>query len=154
MVSSSHAEEDNETERPFHAIFRDIVIAVKADEVLSKSSPQSTSPNMEVKAIDEDKHDPKLAKRLHILHLPPETLLQIALNLCGTNAILALSKTNKYIHRITNEAMAKKLVVRPPHMKGPLDWLAHHPHIMGCVNTVDVSAFQQILTKLAQTSLL
>jgi hypothetical protein len=112
--------------------------------VLSKSSPQSTTPNREVKAIDEDKHDPKLAKRLHILHLPPETLLQIALNLCGTNAILALSKTNKYIHRITNEAMAKKLVVRPPHMKGPLDWLAHHPHIMGCVNTVDVSAFQQM----------
>jgi hypothetical protein len=48
------------------------------------------------------------------------------------------------MHRITNEAMAKRLVVRPPDMKDPLDWLAHHPDIMGCANTVDVSAFQQM----------
>jgi hypothetical protein len=142
MLSSSHADDDIGNKRPCHIIFRDIILAVKADEALSRSSSQSTSPSMEGKPIDEEKHDPKPAKRLSILHLPPETLLQIALKLCGTNAILALSRTNKYLHRITNEAMAKKLVVQPLDMKISLDWLAHHPDMMVRVNTVDVSAFQ------------
>jgi hypothetical protein len=142
MLSPSPADEDIENKRPYHIIFRDIILAVKAEEALSRSSSHSTSPSVEVKPIDKEKHDPKLAKRSNILYLPPEALLQIAVELCGTNTILALSQTNKYMHRITNEAMAKKLVVQPLDMKMTLDWLAHHPHLMVRVNTVDVSAFQ------------
>jgi hypothetical protein len=69
MLSPSHADEDIGNKRPCHIIFRDIILAVKADEALSRSSSQSTSPSMEGKPIDEEKHDPKPAKRLSILHM-------------------------------------------------------------------------------------
>jgi hypothetical protein len=142
MLSSSQSDKNLEIKRPWPIVFRDIILAAKADVALSRSSSQRTPLSAEPETVHEEQCAFQPPKRLNLLHLPPETLLQIAAKLCGTNAILALSQTNKQIHRIANEAMAKELVVRGSDLKVVLDWLARHPDMIARVNIVDVSAFQ------------
>ncbi|KAF1915912.1 hypothetical protein BDU57DRAFT_495994 [Ampelomyces quisqualis] len=75
---------------------------------------------------------------LTLCSLPDEILLQIAIHLGGHNALPSLSRANKYLHAITNEAMARNFIVHPCHLKHAIEWLVKHPALIGCVKSVDL----------------
>jgi hypothetical protein len=74
----------------------------------------------------------------YIKELPNEILLQISTHLCGRATLANLSRVNKQMHTVANEAIAKILVIRESHFKEAIAWLANHPDLMTSVRFVEI----------------
>jgi hypothetical protein len=73
-----------------------------------------------------------------LLDLPSELLLQTALQVSGTEAILSLSLVNKYLHGIAQEAIGKKLVNPTNRILEALRMLMRHPELTPKVKILDL----------------
>jgi hypothetical protein len=139
MLSPPHPQEDARSKKQRHSTVLDIaLLPSKAVELHSKPVPRYAPLIMEVAPMNEDLSVSPARLPLNILQLPAETLLQIVAKLSGSNAILNLSRTNRHMHKVTNEAMAKQLVVHDTHLKMAINWLARHPDLIARVNTLDL----------------
>jgi hypothetical protein len=143
MLDPPQPQEGSRSKKTCHDTIRDTaVLPSKAIEIRSIPTSQSAPSAMEVAPMTVQPSAPDSRQRVSILQLPAETLLQIASLLCGSNAIINLSRVNKRMHSVTEEAMAKELVVHESRLTMAIEWLAFHPDLITHVSTVDLGALR------------
>lgn len=85
--------------------------------------------------------DDKIMQPFRLMELPPELLLQVASNLCGTEAIFSLSLVSKLLHEMAREAISKKLIVPQHRTKGAIEMLTRHPENLHKMRYLDLGDF-------------
>jgi hypothetical protein len=138
MSSSNLSHENGRRKKRYDSkLHKDTLPLRNADTRAVAPMPDNTQHDWTPAAVIRDFKSP-VTRPNCLKQLSDEILLQIAAELRGTKAISSLSCVSKHLNAITNEAMAKKLVVYEDKSKEAIVWLAKHPELIKSVNAVEV----------------